>query len=776
MSNPTAIDVERRALALFERLSSQPENLRFRNRVLQNEPEAVLARLDAFEASVARAQRAIPTLIPGSADCDNTLPPPQKVGPYRLIEKIARGGMGDVWLGRRDDGLYEQKVAIKLIQRHALVKAGAAFDDERRFLARLEHPNIARLIDGGLTEDGLPWLVMEFFEGVAIDVASKLRTDPERVALFIRAADAVQYVHSRLIAHADLKPSNIIVNENGRVKLLDFGISRLIGAGEHVGVGSGPVTREFASPERLKGAGPSVGDDVFALGKTFALMLEGSKDADLAAISQKAQNPDELLRYGSAAAMIADLDLWRARLPVSSVVNTRRYRAKKFIGRHRIGVLATAAAMLLLSATSVIATANYIRAERETRYALARFEDARGASRYISLDLLSDLATRPGTLTLRTEAALVAQQYLDRLAESRSAPSAVRLEAAEGLLRLAAAQGRPGDPNLGQVDAAKRNLQRAWQLAGQIDGTDAQLLKVRIRLDQARLVSMADNTIEQALSYLEEAQNLLEQNKTAPALLRVQYYAELASSLEWKGDYAAAIRAVRIGKALLPQDEKRDTLLLNAAIVDLLAEANFYAVNGKAAIAPYREALAILERAAVLFPKDQIVVRRLMRAKWALATTIVDNGSPGEALRLIEQSSVIGQNIVASDPEDQDAQRMLRISENARGQVLAANGRIDEGIGLFKANVAERRSLWESRPGDAMRLRDYMVAVKALGDMQTTFGQKYEGCQSYLRASSLIAELERRGRLTGMDAIVTRPDMTNRELKFCATSGRVGKN
>ncbi|MBK6721012.1 MAG: serine/threonine protein kinase [Sphingomonadales bacterium] len=597
--------------------------------MLKNESEAVLARLEALEASVARAQGAIPTLIPGSADCENALPPPQKVGSFRLIEKIGHGGMGDVWLGKRDDGLYEQKVAIKLIQRHALVRAAAAFDDERRFLARLEHPNIARLIDGGVTEDGLPWLVMEFVEGVPIDVASVHRTDHQRVALFIRVADAVQYAHSQLVAHADLKPPNIIVDENGRVKLLDFGIAGLIGTGARGAVGSGPVTREYASPERLKGEGPSVGDDVFALGKIFARMLEGSKDTDLAAIARMAQNQDRALRYGSVASMIADLDRWRARLPVSAVTDRWRYRAKKFVGRHRVGVLATAGSLVLLSATSVIATSSYVRAERERGEALARFEDARGSAHYVSFDLLNSLAARPGTLALRINAARVAQHYLDRLAESRSAPPAARLEAAEGLLRLAAAQGRPGDPNLGQVDAAKRNLQRAWQLAGEVDGTKAQLLKVRIRLDQARLVSIAENNIDRALGYLGEARNLLDRNKTAPALLRAQYYFELTSSLEWKGEYAAAIRTVHMAKAALPPGEARDTLLLNAAIEDLLAEANFYSVGGMAAIAPYRQALAVLERADALFPKDQIIARRLMRARWALATTIVDNGEPG---------------------------------------------------------------------------------------------------------------------------------------------------
>ena len=125
-------EVERRALALFERLAEQPDNIRLRERLLKNEPDAVLTRLAALEASATRASSAIPTLIPGSADAGEATIPPARVGAFRLTERIGRGGMGDVWAGQRDDGLYEQKVAIKLIQRHALHRAAAAFDDERR--------------------------------------------------------------------------------------------------------------------------------------------------------------------------------------------------------------------------------------------------------------------------------------------------------------------------------------------------------------------------------------------------------------------------------------------------------------------------------------------------------------------------------------------------------------------------------------------------------------------------------------------------------------------
>ena len=765
---PASPEHERRALQLFEHLADQPDNAKLRARLTRGEPDQVLTRLRALEASVTRATGAIPTLIPGSADCEGVLPPPERIGAFRLVERIGRGGMGDVWLGQRDDGLYDRKIAIKLIQRHALKRAASAFDDERRFLARLEHPNIARLIDGGVTEDGLPWLAMEYFDGKPIDVACEALTTRECVQLFVKAADAVQHAHSRLIAHADLKPSNILVGADGRVKLLDFGIAGLIGAGPREGTGSGPLTRDFASPERIAGGGPSVADDVYALGKTLSLIGEGRSDRELAAIAAKAQqaNPDD--RYGSAAELIADLDRWRARLPLQAMHDSLGYRMGKFVERHRVGVVATALALVGLSATSVVATTNYVRAERARSDASARFEDARGTARYVSINLLNDLAARPGTLALRGQAAGVAQHYLDRLADSPAAPDTMRLEAAEGLLRLAAAQGRPGVPNLDQPDAAVRNLAKAWALAASVDSVAARRLGVRIRLDQARLIAQSENRIPLALRILAEARKLMDRDPDVPALLQSQYFTELANAQEWGGDYPAGIAAARRADALLPATEARDVLLQRATAQDLLAEGIYYSQPQKLAIAPYRYALTLLERAHALYPGDQIVVRKLARAQWALSTTLVDNGDPKEALALIEQWSVGVRQVLAFDPADQDARRMLRISENARAQALAAVGRVDEALLLYKANIAERRTLWEARPTDALRLRDYMVAVKGLGDMETQFGHGTDGCTTYRDARRLIAQISATGRLTGMDTTSVVGDLAQREKKFCA--------
>lgn len=764
---PSSPEHERRALALFEHLVENPGNEKLRARLTREEPEAVLSRLRALETSATRAVGAIPTLIPGSGDCDGMLPPPERVGAFRLTARIGRGGMGDIWLGRRDDGLYDQKVAVKLIQQHALTCAADAFDDERRFLAQLEHPNVARLIDGGVTEDGLPWLAMEYFDGQPIDIASVGLSQRDRVQLFIKAADAVQYAHTRLIAHADLKPSNILVDAGGRVKLLDFGIAGLIGAGTRGGGGSGPLTRAFSSPERISGAGPSVADDVYALGKTLALILDGHGETELAAVAAKAHHADPALRYGSAAELIADLERWRARLPLRAMPDRAAYHASKFVARHRIGVVATGLALIGLSASSVLATSNYVRAEGERSEAAARFEDARGAARYISVQLLDQLAAQPGTLALRAEAAGVAQRYLDRLAASPSAKADVQIEAAEGLYRLAAAQARPGRPNLGETDAARANLARAASLIGGFDAPAARELGIRIRLDQARLASHVTNDVAAALVFLREAAWLLRHGSPGVAL-RGQYEIELSAAEQWGGDYRASIAASRRALAILPERGDRDAILRRSTAYDLLAEGIYYLRDEKAAIPPYREALRIAERAAAAYPGDQIVKRHVARAQWALGTTLLGNGGDAEALLLLENSAAAIAAIAAADPADADAARMLRIAENARAQALAANGRVDEAVAIFSKGVAEREALWRARADEPILLRDYMVAMKGLGDLLADYGHAAQGCIRYRQTQMLLARIARERRLTGLDVSDTSVDLARRMKRYCS--------
>ena len=167
--NPKSSDVDRRALALLERLTDRPSDPAYRARLLARQSSEVIARLEGWELSASRAARAMPTELPGAAG-PSDLPPPEQVGPFRLTDPLGQGGMGQVWKAERNDGLFDQVVAVKLLHSHLVRLAGGRFAEERRLLAKLEHPGIARLIDGGVLETGAPYLVMEYVDGRPIEI------------------------------------------------------------------------------------------------------------------------------------------------------------------------------------------------------------------------------------------------------------------------------------------------------------------------------------------------------------------------------------------------------------------------------------------------------------------------------------------------------------------------------------------------------------------------------------------------------------------------------
>ena len=193
----------------------------------------------------------------------------QRLGPYEIVDSIGRGGMGEVYRARRADGLYDKDVAIKLVRSDWADSAVLErFSHERRILATLEHDHIARLYDGGTTDDGIPYLVIEFVDGSPIDkyCESGGLTIEERLVLFVRVCDAVQFAHQHLVVHRDIKPGNILVTHQGEPKLLDFGIAKVMTA-----ISGGDETRmalmtpHYASPEQLRGDPISTGSDVYSL-------------------------------------------------------------------------------------------------------------------------------------------------------------------------------------------------------------------------------------------------------------------------------------------------------------------------------------------------------------------------------------------------------------------------------------------------------------------------------------------------------------------------------
>jgi tetratricopeptide (TPR) repeat protein len=301
------------------------------------------------------------------------------VGRYRLIEELGRGGMGTVWLAERADGQFEQRVALKLIKR------GMDSDEilerflrERQILARLEHPNIARLLDGGVSDEGRPYFVMEHVPGVPLTryCAERRLSLEARLRLFVVVCRAVQYAHRNLVVHRDIKPANVLLPEAGEVKLLDFGVARLLsreGAAEPP-TAAGGMTPEYASPEQLAGKPVTTASDVFQLGNLLYELLTGQRPGapapeqrprgDLASITRRARDPDPDSRYPSAEALAEDVERHLAHLPLRFGAGGWRYHTAKFVRRYRVG-LGAVALVLIVGLGLSAAYLTRLRAERD---------------------------------------------------------------------------------------------------------------------------------------------------------------------------------------------------------------------------------------------------------------------------------------------------------------------------------------------------------------------------------------------------------------------------
>ena len=345
----------------------------------------------------------------------------RRLGPYQLLHLLGTGGMGEVYLAQRVDQEFEQQVAIKLVRRDLIpVDVYTRLRTERQILANLQHPNIARLFDGGTTEDGTPYLVMEYIDGIAINVYCDRHrlTIQQRLKLFCKVCAAVQYAHQSLIVHRDLKASNILVNESGEPKLLDFGIAKLMNENintdpsQHTQHGWRVMTPAHASPEQVTGDAITTSSDIYVLGLLLYQLLCGKRAITIPANARMAEiqkmvcqhmpaSPSDVLlalskentqltqdigfsrrssvkqlfkllkgdlnnivmmalrkepqrRYLTANQFAEDIQHWLSGQPVSATQDSWSYRSSKFISRHRYAVAAASLTLLMLCAFSVI--------------------------------------------------------------------------------------------------------------------------------------------------------------------------------------------------------------------------------------------------------------------------------------------------------------------------------------------------------------------------------------------------------------------------------------
>jgi len=304
-----------------------------------------------------------------------------RVGPFRVECLVGSGGMGEVYEAFRDDGQFRQRVALKVLRPGYLAaELVQRFEQERQILARLEHPSIVRIIDGGLLRDGRPYLVMEFVEGCSITEhceRGQLGTRT-RLRLFGQVCAAVQYAHGQLVVHRDLKPGNILVEPAGTPKLLDFGIAKLLDAATNAESAADPATRpqarlmtpERAAPEQLRGEPVTTATDVYALGLLLRDLLGGTGEwarvsVDLRRIVAKATEASPALRYVSAGQLGEDIERFLSGLPVRARAHTIGYRTRRYVVRHRLALGIVLAFASLLGSFGLVSARQAERVARE---------------------------------------------------------------------------------------------------------------------------------------------------------------------------------------------------------------------------------------------------------------------------------------------------------------------------------------------------------------------------------------------------------------------------
>ena len=300
--------------------------------------------------------------------------PGDRIGPYCIRSELGRGGSAVVFLAERVDGSFSQQVALKWLRGDRPVPGGReVLARERELLASLDHPHIARLIDGGESEDGQLWFAMDYVAGDSIDVHARRLALADRLRLMHALCRAVLYAHSRGLIHGDIKPANVRVDERGRPRLLDFGIARLESA---VGGASYGLTPDYASPEQRRKEPLTTASDIWQLGRLLAELLDDTNaPADLRAVSRRAMAALPEARYPSTAAMAADLEAWLAQRPVAAYGGGPGYRFGRLLRRNRAAsVVAASALVLLLGATGW--STWQLAAERD----LARLEAERAAA------------------------------------------------------------------------------------------------------------------------------------------------------------------------------------------------------------------------------------------------------------------------------------------------------------------------------------------------------------------------------------------------------------
>jgi serine/threonine-protein kinase len=724
---PSPTDRDRRVDAVFDALLDVPpdEQMAFAERAAGEDPEVHAEVLRLLHAHRREGFLESPLPIAGAL-LDAVAP--ERVGPWRIVRLLGRGGMGAVYLGERADGLFEQRAAIKLIQRGAPGML-RRFLDERRMLARLEHPGIARLLEGGVTPDGMPYFAMELVEGIPLTryCDEHSLSVARRLDLVAQVCDAVSYAHQHLIIHRDLKPSNILVTADGAPKLLDFGIAKLLSPGtgaERTDTQLPAMTPEFAAPEQVRGEAVSTATDVYAFGvllyylvadrypydvrgKTFAELTrticeeEPPKPSarapegrtrelrgDLDLIVLTALRKDPARRYQTPAELAADLRRYRQGRPIRARADSAGYRLAKFAGRNRGALIAAAAIPVLLAGGLARELRLRHRAELEAQKAKEVGDWV--VSVFDVADPMRTVRRDSGEITARA----LLDQGRQRVDSSLAGQPEIQAE-------LRGVFGR-AYTSLGLYQQAIALIEQSLEQHMALYGPHS--LKVADDRERLGEALMQLDRYDQAEPYLraalEERRSQLGERSDATA----EALDLLATSYQRRSRYADAEPLFREALAIR-RGLFGDTALVVAASLNDLGVLLFLKSAYADAEAAYREALALELRS--LGERHA----RTAETQQNLAQALRSQGQMAEAESLYRQALATKRLVLGN------ANPSVTISLNNLAELLMNTGRLEEAETLIReALVLDRRMFGNSHSYVAQGLGNLATVLKLKGE------------------------------------------------------------
>ncbi|MBM4111914.1 MAG: hypothetical protein FJ253_00845 [Phycisphaerae bacterium] len=668
---------------------------------------------------------------------------PPRIGPYRILKRIARGGMGVVYLARRDGAAPARPVALKVVRGGSVVEdVLTRFARERAVLASLDHPNISRLLDAGETDAGEPWFAMEFVEGLPIDdYCDSHRLDvAARIDLFRQVCDAVHHAHRNLIVHRDIKPRNILVTEDGTPKLLDFGIAKLLNPALSPGVeaptaaGLQLMTPEYASPEQVRGDPISTASDVYSLGMVFYELLTGrrpyrfvtreAREIERVVCETEPPKPSE-----RTAAPLADPELLAGSLRGDASITTEDLAARRATSSARL-VRSLRGDLDLISMMS-------LRKESQRRYASAEAfgQDLR---RHRSFE---PVTARPDTFLYRTS----------RFARRNRTAVAAAVLLLGTIVAGAAVSLWQAERARNQRDAAIEANRIAERRLDELRG----LLRAMLTEWHDAIIKLGGSTeVRQALvaRAVEILQSLRSEGVTNPEFLleMVDAYSRLAKVQGGNragnlGDHAAARRSAADGISLLEEARARgvDSAALDrrmAALLILHADCDELLRDRAAAKQSAGRALALAEPLAATASATDDDRRMLAVALMMYGDSLEREGDRAAARERYDRSLTLRRSLLERMPKDEESRRDLSTILGRVGWTELGAGRPQAALESYRESLGIRQALL-AELGTAREQRDVMVALRLVASALEACGKPIEAIEHEKQALAIAQTL-----------------------------------